>query len=70
MKLGCTGCISVLVGLALVVLVLSAMLGIGARMLAQPATPPVLSTPADGSRAQQKLFDLTRRRRSSGRRRS
>jgi hypothetical protein len=66
MKLGCTGCVSVVVGLALVVFVTSSLLGIGARMLAQPGTTPVLSTPADGSRAQQKLFDLTRRRRSPG----
>jgi hypothetical protein len=63
MKLGCVGCVSLVVGLAVVVLVLSSILGIGARMLAQPATPPILTTPADGSRAQQKLFDLTRRRR-------
>jgi hypothetical protein len=63
MKLGCAGCVSLVVGLAIVVLVLSLMLGISARMLAQPVTPPILTTPADGSRAQQKLFDLTRRRR-------
>jgi hypothetical protein len=63
MKLGCAGCVSLLIGLAIVVLVLSSMFGIGARMLAQPATPAILTTPADGSRAQQKLFDLARRRR-------
>jgi hypothetical protein len=63
MKLGCAGCVSLVVGLAIVALVLSSMLGISARMLAQPARPPVLTTPTDGSRAQQKLFDLTRRRR-------
>jgi hypothetical protein len=63
MKLGCAGCVSLLIGLAIVVLVLSSMFGIGARMLAQPATPAILTTPADGSRAQQKLFDLARHRR-------
>src|SRR4030095_4072671 len=63
MKLGCAGCVSLVVGLAIVVLVLSSMLGISARMLAQPALPPILTTPGDGPRARQKLCALTRRRR-------
>jgi len=65
MKLGCAGCLSTLVGLALVALVLVATVGIGSRLLAQPTMAPTITTAADGSRAQQKLFELTRRRRAS-----
>jgi hypothetical protein len=65
MKLGCAGCLSTLVGLALVALVLGAAVGVGSRLLAQPAMAPAVTTAADGSRAQQKLFELTRRRRGA-----
>ena len=63
MRLGCASCLSAAVGLALLVLIVGAAFGIGARILGQPTITPVVTTPADGSRAQQKLFDLTRRRR-------
>src|SRR5262245_38807573 len=65
MKLGCAGCLSTLIGLTLVALVLGFAARVGSRLLGQPATAPVVTTQADGSRAQQKLFDLTRRRRGS-----
>ena len=65
MKLGCAGCLSTLVGLALVTLVVVATVGAGFRLLGQPAVAPAVTTAADGSRAQQKLFELTRRRRAS-----
>jgi hypothetical protein len=38
---------------------------VGSRLLGQPPIAPAATTAADGSRAQQKLFDLTRRRRGS-----
>jgi hypothetical protein len=63
MRLGCASCLSAAVGLALLVLIVGATFGIGARILGQPTITPVVTTPADGSRAQQKLFELTRRRR-------
>src|SRR5262245_8039576 len=65
MKLGCAGCLSTLVGLALVALVVVSAVGVGSRLLGQPTIAPAVTTPADGSRAQQKLFELTRRRRGS-----
>ena len=63
MRLGCAGCVSTLVGLALVLLILGATVGVGARLLGQPSVPRIVTTAADGSRAQQKLLELTRRRR-------
>ena len=65
MKLGCAGCLSTLVGLTLVALVLGVTVGVGSRLLGQPAISPAVTTAADGSRAQQKLFELTRRRRGA-----
>jgi hypothetical protein len=63
MKLGCAGCTSAVVGLALLAMILTAVVGIGGRVLGQPAIAPIVTTAADGSRAQQKIFDLSRRRR-------
>ena len=63
MRLGCAGCLVAVVGLAVLTLILGATVGIGSRMLGQPAIAPIVTTAADGSRAQQKLFELTRRRR-------
>ena len=65
MKLGCTGCLSALVVLAIAVVTLGAVLGVGGRMLRQPTITPILTTAEDGSRAQQKIYDLTRRRRAA-----
>jgi hypothetical protein len=64
MKAGCSGCLGVIVLLALIALVVGGAVGAGVRMLAKPdaATLPP-TTAADGSRAQQKLFDLGRRAR-------
>jgi len=65
MKVGCAGCLAILVGLGLVALVAGATLGLGSRLLGQPTIAPHVTTAADGARAQQKLFELTRRRRGS-----
>jgi hypothetical protein len=51
-----------LVLLALAALALGGMIGAGVRMLARPAVATVASTPADGTRAQQKIFEVARRR--------
>lgn len=58
MRLGCGGCLSVLLTLALLV---GAVVGMGwvlVRILQAPDESPVESTPADGLRAQQKLYEL------------
>jgi hypothetical protein len=60
MRLGCTGCLGTLVGLALVSLLIGGVAAVGLRMLALPDAPPPATSPADGSRAQQKLFGLGR----------
>jgi len=65
MRLGCAGCLSTLIVLVLLALGLGATVGVGSRLLGQPAIAPTVTTAADGSRAQQKLFELTRRRRGS-----
>jgi len=65
MKLGCAGCLSTVVGLGLLAVALVATVGVGSRLLGQPVVAPSVTTAADGSRAQQKLFDLTRRRRGA-----
>jgi hypothetical protein len=64
MKAGCSGCLWAVAVLALVALVLGGAVGVGIRMVAKPeaATLPA-TTAADGSRAQQKIFDLARRTR-------
>ena len=63
MRLGCSGCLGVVVGVALLAALVGGTVGAVVRML----TPADLSSPAttaaDGSRAQRKLFDLARRAR-------
>lgn len=62
MKLGCSGCLGSLILVILAVLAIVGTVGAAWRVLARPDAA-MLPTPtaADGSRAQQKLFDLVRR---------
>lgn len=61
---GCSGCLVALVSVGLVALALGGVVGAGLRMLATPAAATLpATTAADGSRAQQKIFDLARSRR-------
>src|SRR5205823_6321319 len=63
MKAGCSGCLWAVVAVALAALVLGGAVGAGIRMLAKPGAAALpATTAADGSRAQQKIFDLGRRR--------
>ena len=65
-RAGCSGCLSRVVVLALVALAIGGGVAAGVRMAAKPeaaALPP--TTAADGTRAQQKIFDLARRSRLS-----
>jgi hypothetical protein len=61
MKRGCSGCLVAVVSLGIVALAIGGAVGAGVRMLARPeaATLPA-TTAADGTRAQQKIFDLAR----------
>jgi hypothetical protein len=61
---GCSGCLVTLVSVGLIALALGGVVGAGVRMLRTPpsAAPPA-TTAADGSRAQQKLFEVARARR-------
>ena len=61
MRLGCLGCLTVLIGVALV----AGSAWFGVRMLQEPAFPAVATTAADGVRAQQKIFEVVQR--SAGR---
>src|ERR1700741_2102528 len=58
---GCSGCLVAVVSLGVMALVVGGLIGAGVRML---STPPGVSLPAapaaEGSRAQQKVFDLAR----------
>jgi hypothetical protein len=63
MRLGCTGCLGTLVGLALVSLLVGGVAALGSRMLATPDSSASPTSAADGSRAQQKLFGLARQNR-------
>jgi hypothetical protein len=64
MRLGCSGCLVVVVLLAVAIVAVGGAIGAGRRIL---ATPDVAGLPtptaADGSRAQRKVFDLVRRTR-------
>ncbi len=60
MRLGCSGCLGTVVGLALVAVVVGGAVGAAVRMLADPHVPIPETTQADGSRAQRKLFELGR----------
>ena len=62
MRLGCSGCLGTIVGLALVAILVGGTVGAIVRMLADPAIAVPATTPADGARAQRKLFDLGRPR--------
>jgi len=55
---GCVGCLTVLIVAAL--LAGGALFGL--RMLQEPEFPAILTTAADGVRAQQKIFEVARRR--------
>jgi hypothetical protein len=59
------GCLVTLVSLGLAAFAIGGLVGMGARMLATPpeAAIPATTTAADGSRAQQKLFDVARAKR-------
>jgi hypothetical protein len=61
MKAGCSGCLGGLVLLGVAALVIGGILGAGTRMLAAPGDALPATTAADGTRAQQKIFDLVRR---------
>ncbi len=60
MKLGCSGCLGLVVVLALGSLLVGGAVGAVTRMLARPDRTAPPTTAADGARAQQKLFDLAR----------
>ena len=60
MKLGCSGCLGLIVILANAALLVGGAAGATLRMLARPELKVVPPTAADGARAQQKLFDLAR----------
>src|SRR6185295_6438742 len=60
MRLGCSGCLGCVGALALVALLVGGTVGVAARIVAQPPAVPRAITAQDGTRAQQKLFDLAR----------
>jgi hypothetical protein len=60
MKLGCSGCLGLVIVLALGSLLVGGAVGAAARMLARPDRSAAATTATDGARAQQKLFDLAR----------
>ena len=58
---GCTSCLVTVVSVGLVALALGGVVGAGIRMLGVPVTAsPPPTTAADGSRAQQKIFEVAR----------
>ena len=65
MRLGCTGCLGSLLGLALGGLLLAGTTVLGLRMLALPDVDRPATTAADGSRAQRKILELARRDRQA-----
>jgi hypothetical protein len=60
MKLGCAGCLGSIVVAVLGLLLLAGVFTIGVRLGQTPDLTAVTPEPADGARAQQKLFDLAR----------
>ena len=60
MKLGCSGCVALIVVVALVSTLVGGAVGAGFRMLSRPDRVETSTTAADGSRAQRKLFELGR----------
>jgi hypothetical protein len=63
MKPGCPGCLATVVVVALAALLVAASIGATLRMLASPDGSDPVSSAADGTRAQRKLFDLGRQAR-------
>jgi hypothetical protein len=62
MRLGCAGCLVSVTALAMAALAVGGAVGAAVRALARPDGPlPAATTEADGTRAQQKLFELARR---------
>jgi hypothetical protein len=58
---GCSGCLVAAVSLGIVALAVGGAVGAGTRMLAKPPAASLpATTAADGTRAQQKIFDLAR----------
>ena len=59
---GCSGCLLMVVLVGALALAVGGLVGAGLRMLAAPPGAAALpdATPADGSRAQQKLFEIAR----------
>src|SRR6185369_3459944 len=64
MRLGCPGCLGAVVALALIAVLVGGTVGAAVRMLARTDVSAPVTTAADGSRAQRKLFDLARRARA------
>jgi hypothetical protein len=62
MKSGCSGCLGCLLAIALLIAVLGSAVVMCSRMLGTPGSGVAAPTPADGLRAQRKLFDLARPR--------
>src|ERR1041384_2308233 len=63
MRLGCSGCLGCLGTLAVAALLVGGTVGAVLRMAAEPPVVGQATTPQDGTRAQQKLFDLSRQAR-------
>jgi hypothetical protein len=66
MRLGCSGCLGLILVLALGALLLGAAVVAGTRILATPDLDVVAGTPEDGITAQRKLLDLTRAKKRAG----
>jgi hypothetical protein len=65
MRLGCTGCLGGILGLALAGLLLAGVTVLSTRILVVPDVDRPVTTAADGSRAQRKIFELARRDRQA-----
>jgi len=63
MRQGCSGCLVSVVLLGLTTLLVGGLIGVGARILAASGDSDPVTSPGDGTRAQQKLFDLARQTR-------
>ena len=61
MKFGCMGCLALLLILIVVLVGGAVAIYFAGSLFEMPAIPPAEYAPADGYRAQQKLFDLARR---------
>jgi hypothetical protein len=60
MKGGCSGCLGTLVALGVAALIVGGLVGATIRMITPPSGGDPVTTAADGTRAQRKLFDLAR----------